>query len=490
MTSIIFGATLETEKLEGGVCLVKPLLLICLGVALLYGIFMMLRKASFGAELKEYETYIKHATDPSIRELRRLMRYENPSGGSIEARVASHFYPYTGPLGKPSWYEMDKYRVEERIGSMFRSDWRGWDESVEDSDFTCTYNLMEGSAKRACETAASSWIEDGAKFCAERMNVYNSWWESNAVCGEYFSQRDRDKLRASGYVLTRNTVEPMHSVLYCLDVFERNGSPCLFLTDRQGHFGISDNLHSDGQYNAVGYWVQGILSYPLCGISMEEAKLFKNRILYVDGVLRDEYFLRAYPWEDAEMIYHGINPFFEKKLSKDFEIETDWKDPHNEDIKKENDELRSRHALLKGIHGPEWTKKDTAIRLGLSGNMDAEELPEKMRIDWRGNNFMSEKKMHLLPNFDIMRIRVTPFTLDGVIGLKEYLKNGCPVYEFSMYGVRAWEREPWGYYLPRRRKSSSSWKGEAGLTELDECSFDDVFAVKVDKEVLENHKMK
>ena len=132
------------------------------------------------------------------------------------------------------------------------------------------------------------------------------------------------------------------------------------------------------------------------------------------------------------------------------------------------------------MHDENEPKKDTLLRIGYVRGMKEEELPEHMRIDWENDRLLGEGKAHFLPNLDIMRIRLTPFTFDGVVSFKEYVKRGCPVYEFSMYGARARNGGRYEESLPQRDAIIAP--AEIGC---DECDFDDMYAVKLDKEQMD-----
>lgn len=450
-----------------------PLLLICLGSILLCVVVLVLRRSLFRMELKAYEKYIPLATAPSVQELRKTCAYDNVSACSENSR--RHTRSFFKGYGAPSWYEIDKYRIEERIGSMV---YMYNCNRIEKEDCPRSHGNMRSDVYYTVETGRAGAVRNGMKWYERTEGESACRRTMSEVSNNYFSEKDYDRLRKWGYREKTTSVGDLTQyVLYCLEVFERDGLPCLLMTRGDGTFYVSDDTEGRD-----GVWIRGFLSYPLRGISMDEAYNFRNRLLLVDGIDADD-FVRYYSWQAAEMVYHGIDPYFKLNVDENFEAVSGW--GHLSEAEYYNRRFNEAHKSLSSLRGPSWTKKDTGVCLGLVKGMDKSALPKEMQIDWDGSEFISEKKAHLIPNFDVMRIRVTPFTFDGVISLRNYLKTGCPVYEFSMYGTRAWP-----LYVNRSLESFTRTRGRSCMEQLDECEFDNLYAVKVDDRVLDKYKTK
>lgn len=436
---------------------------------------MLLRRALFWFELMEYEKYIPLATVPSIEELRQYSFYENLSVGS--KRLREHGDCFFRGFGKPSWYETDKYRMEEHVGAKWLAANIG-KRNKKDIKASCNSD-MEIWLGTAVESNREDIVQHGMDgYVSEERSVI-SYRLATEVADRYLSRRDYRKAEKWGY---REDIDSSfhenlsHYIVYCADVIERNGLPCLLLTKSDGDL----RKNKKKQYQDSMF---GLLSYPLRGISMEKAKVFKNKLLLVDGVKRG--FMDNVDWyraEDAEMIYRGINPYVTLRTDKDYNLETDWKDPNNAHVRFTINAFNKAHETLVKRYGSDWTKKDTLIRIGYVRRMREEELPEHMRIDWERDVLLGEGKEHFLPNFDIMRIRLTPFTFDGVVSFKEYVKVGCPVYEFSMYGARARNGGKYDYVEGLPRRDDLTMLADIGC---DECDFDDMYAVKLGKEQMD-----
>lgn len=449
-----------------------PVILGCLVSVLLCVLLLFMRRALFWYELKKYKKYIALATAPSIIELKNKCWYE---GISVCSRL---WLEHNGLLrkgnGGPSWYEIDKYRIESHVGTSPYTLNRGQRNT----------NEVERRRQNSFKISFDIGIEDGLEVAdavhkgleryliSERGAVSAN--NSVKVSDKYLAKADYRKMAGWGYFEDfewSRYNNPSHYLLYCLDVIERNGLPCLLLTDGEGSLRKKkDDLYRD--------CVFGFLSYPLRGIKMKEALRFKGRMLLVDGVQKDDAFT-WYCWQDVEMIRRGIAPYVTVPVDKWFNPTTDWKDPDNKHIACVIKDIERMHNRYSKRYGSFWTKKDTMIRIGYVRGWKPEDLPEEMRISEQTAEYWSEKKDILIPNLDIYRIRVTPFTFDGVVSFSDYVKYGCPVYDFSMYGCRLSGRYNRSRHMVERGQMvDEQWQ--------DRTCFEDLYAVKVTEEQLSN----
>lgn len=450
-----------------------PVILGCLVSVLLCVFVLFLRRVLFWHELRRYKKYIALATAPSIVELRNKLWYEGKSACSkVWCRREDEL---RRGCAYPSWHEIDKYRIESHIGTSpygTNSGKRKTDELEEDCWISFNVNFRD-AVKSGIDV--SDAFNKGLKgyLSAERGEV--SRYNYALVSDKYIAKKDYQKMASWGYLEDEEWVfytNPSRYVLYCSDIIERNGLPCLLLSGSSA----GQRKTKGGRYQGS---LSGLLSYPLRGIKMEEALRFRGRMLLVDGVEDRLDSVKWYCWQEVELIRRGIVPYETVAVDKYFNPTMDWKatDKKGEFNRiKKIDKLHDRYVRR---YGSSWTKKDTMVRIGYVQGWKTEDVPRDMRVSERSADLWSEKKDILIPNFDIYRIRVTPFTFDGVVSFKDYVKYGCPVYDFSMYGCRLSGRYNRSRHMVERGQMvDEQWQ--------DRTCFEDLYAVKVTEEQLSN----